>query len=453
MSRCSLIPHHLTASVGSECTSHGRYYLLWRDSQTIMIQASPPVYTAPPRDHLDPDYFAEHDRQLDSGLEIIQSLLDTVKFGLTNWAYLVRQGENNYRLVYRHRPVHRISCRLWASLVEEFELEITQWISFHRRHALWKGKEVDVCISWNDSRAQYIEEETNGRRLMIGLDLTFELLGHIIRDGEVVGIMLDPAYGRPLRHDDRAIMYEAVARIQNRGLFFPMINNTNVLVSQGQIRFMGVAGVTRIGSEGSGVSSVEDAQAQHWRMLDTLFDTLDTTCYICQENRSLGQHAIIIPRLPSPDRPFPSAFDVIMQFRFYFPRKYSQCTDEDSTLVEFSNRREKYRRDTDCPLAPTEPWSDEDEEGDVPVVADPPLNERDIPGLSSKRVISWLPGAQARKLGSELLLAPEDNDAFFLSERKDVLPTLSTLSAPYLTVYFTVNRPYWRPVDPPPLAE
>lgn len=39
-------------------------------------------------------------------------------------------------------------------------------------------------------------DRLTGHRLMRGLDLTYEVLGHVTRDEQVIGLMLEPAYGR-----------------------------------------------------------------------------------------------------------------------------------------------------------------------------------------------------------------------------------------------------------------
>jgi len=430
MSHSSVIPRHMTAEVGSISTTHGRYYLLWRDSQTIVIQA--PAANNP------------YHRQLTFGLEIIQTLLGTVRFGYTNWAYLIEQGENNYRLYHRNRPIRRINCRIWAPLVDESDLEITVWVTFHRYHAIWKGKEVDVCIAWEDTRAWYVEEETNGRSLLVGLDLTFEVLGHIIRDGEVVGIMLEPCYGRPLRHDDRAVVYEAVAKMQSRRLFFPMIDNSNIMISEGKVRFMGVKGITRIATDSTGRSE-EEVIAHHWQKLSNLFDTLDSTPYICQQNRLLGQHAIIIPKLPSPDRPFLSAFELIIQFKFYTPTEVLRWSDS-SIVDEYSRRRAgKKRMDPDTPplIAPAEQFNVQDEKCGVD--QDPPLNERDIAHSSSVPTKFLLPNGRPdgnQRCNAKFLLAP---DGTTVSGEKVYVYSLSGLShISMLNILIDSDRPLYK---------
>lgn len=39
---------------------------------------------------------------------------------------------------------------------------------------------------------------------MVGLDLTYEVYGHLVRDGRLVGLVLEPAMGRLVEFRDRA---------------------------------------------------------------------------------------------------------------------------------------------------------------------------------------------------------------------------------------------------------
>ena len=70
-----------------------------------------------------------------------QSLLSGIEFGKTNWAYLIR-GSGGYRIVQKERPLHKISCPLWATLIHEDEIEVTKWVDAAERRGVWNGKPV-----------------------------------------------------------------------------------------------------------------------------------------------------------------------------------------------------------------------------------------------------------------------------------------------------------------------
>jgi hypothetical protein len=349
-----------------------------------------------------------------NGMEIIQTLLSSIKFGFTNWAYLVRQSENNYRLVFQPRFVRRISCRIYAPLVLESELEITQWITFHRRNAIWKNREVDVCMATNDSRAQFIESETNGREILLDLDLTFDVLGHIIRDGDVVGIMLEAGYGRPLRQSDRAIMYEAVAKLQSRNIYFPSISKSNIIIHHGKVRFMNVGGTARIRNDGQGPTA-EFAQTQHWKLLDALFDTLETCDFICPEYRRMDQHFIIIPPLPTPDRPFPSVFDIIMLSKAYFISN-DVASPTNAKLSKRHTKGDTKRKNLRL-ITATEPLPPNGRSLHI-AVDDPPLSKRETMYPYPRLVRSLHPGGRVIRPKTRLLIAPYENE--YIPEQNEV---------------------------------
>src|SRR5882762_1487630 len=119
------------------------------------------------------------------------------------------------------------------------------------------------------------EGQNAGHMIMsrVGLkDMTFELLGHLVRDGMVVGNVLEPPHGRLVEFGDRDIVYEAFSRLQRKNIVFRG-------VSEGLI-FITDTGV-RLGHEIASVIYVPDkakleyeAERWHWRKLERLFDNL-----------------------------------------------------------------------------------------------------------------------------------------------------------------------------------
>jgi hypothetical protein len=49
-----------------------------------------------------------------------------------------------------------------------------------------------------------IDKVTRGYRILEGLDLTYEFRAHVVRDGQIVGMLTEPAEGRPVEFRDRA---------------------------------------------------------------------------------------------------------------------------------------------------------------------------------------------------------------------------------------------------------
>jgi hypothetical protein len=61
----------------------------------------------------------------------------------------------------------------------------------------------DVLINHQVYEGYAVERKTRGYRLFAGLDLTYELLAHVVRDGQVIGMLIEPAIGRPVEFRDR----------------------------------------------------------------------------------------------------------------------------------------------------------------------------------------------------------------------------------------------------------
>lgn len=49
-----------------------------------------------------------------------------------------------------------------------------------------------------------MERETIGRHAMVGLDISYEVLGHLVQDGNIVGLVLEASKGRMVEYRDRA---------------------------------------------------------------------------------------------------------------------------------------------------------------------------------------------------------------------------------------------------------
>jgi hypothetical protein len=184
---------------------------------------------------------------------------------------------------------------------------ITQY-SFAFPTGLWNGREVDVYEPSVPSHAPLLEWQSEGHLLMqrAGLkDLTFPLLGHLVRDGLVVGNVFEASLGRLVQYSDRAAVYEAVARIQQKNLVYRDIHSGEIFITDTGVRF------------GRGLYSVKyvrdkaelEAKASlcHWEELKELFDRLKVAPgNTAWWTRRLVSAEILIPRLPSPTRPMPT---------------------------------------------------------------------------------------------------------------------------------------------------
>ena len=83
---------------------------------------------------------------VDSGYSLFfrqQTLISTIQFGETNWAYLLEpsRARDSYQLFQKKRRLPRITCPCWAPFIPEREIRITLSRGAERR-GYWKGKPV-----------------------------------------------------------------------------------------------------------------------------------------------------------------------------------------------------------------------------------------------------------------------------------------------------------------------
>ena len=256
MAQCSIIPPGVAAVV--QVNGYGTYTMIWKDSHMITIQRQPvPVCwdISPEADKALQKKILAHN---DETLEIIQTLLDHSRFGSVNWGYLVSSSRGHHRIVYRNRALPRIVCRTWAPLIDESELDITYWGQPETQFAMWRGRKVEIRMAWNDLSANTVQIETIAREPLAGLDVSFEVLAHVLREGEVVGLVLEPTEGRFVNRGDRALVYEAVAKMQSRGLFFDFFDRYeahNILITDDEkIRFVTVISIAPFDKDDKGHS-------------------------------------------------------------------------------------------------------------------------------------------------------------------------------------------------------
>lgn len=182
-------------------------------------------------------------------------------------------------------------------------------------------------MSWDDESAIRIERETEGHRAVQGLDVSFQVLGHVIRDGEVVGIMTEHSYGRLVEFCDRSVVYEAFGRLQRNGILYQAAHESTIIIADGKVRLLGLSTVIKYRRDERELLA-ERARVCYWELLDMIFGRLEGSNNFYPLARS-RHSARIIPRLPSPQRPLaPNGYDKLIRFLSFA---------EDSTRDEFDD--------------------------------------------------------------------------------------------------------------------
>ncbi|GLB44523.1 hypothetical protein LshimejAT787_1701500 [Lyophyllum shimeji] len=282
-----------------------RRYLLWKNEDLVVIQAPPlPHLAGPPDSEPDTEYNPEIDKMFFYGLEEIQTVIHTIEFGKTNWGYLVHNPARGYEVMQKQKTLPKVTCGTWTRLVSRREITFTRFWDIGGWNGYWKGQEVDVFMAYDAYSIDTLDREMWGYLALQGLDLTYEALGHVVEDdGTIVGLMFKPTVGRLLEYRDRALAYNALARIQARGLVFCGAQEyTNFTVMHGKIRITNLASIWYFPDE---KRRNEEADIRHWQTLERWFPVLK---YV-PENRAktviqrcVEQNVLLLPRL-SPERP------------------------------------------------------------------------------------------------------------------------------------------------------
>lgn len=276
------------AVTGTQC-------VLYRGGKWITIYSA--AGCRPEKDadleHKDPTFF----------LGLIQTMLDDIDFSQANTAFLVRHLDGSRRLVYNEK--HAPHGKAWAPLIDENEIVFDKWRDWGTwRGGWWNGIRVDVYIFyWEESMVHPFEVE--GHRIMqsAGLtELTFEMVGHVTRHGCTVGHACKAIEGRLVEYRDRADVYEAITRMQAKGIIYRSIFDNDIYATDGGIHFTNLSSIILYDNE---TILEEAAQHWHWERLETMFEELKGNGVIKRLevwDPAYPSEEIVIPRLPSPGR-------------------------------------------------------------------------------------------------------------------------------------------------------
>ncbi|KAJ7852981.1 hypothetical protein B0H13DRAFT_2083477 [Mycena leptocephala] len=297
--------HNVTIYVGSDNDWGGRMFCFERGPHSLVIQT--PELKLPGYIHfgIDPEADKLYHTTFYVDLEKIGTLIKEIEWGKTNWCYLVTRKDGSFRLHYKEKPILPITCPPWAPLIPEEDILYTKYITAEDREGLWNDKLVNCTIGWNDRWREFVDLLMKGHRLLHGLDVTFEVLGHIVRNGDIIGLMIEHVDDdRRVEYRDRAAVYAAVAKVQSKGLIIGL-NETNIIIHKGKVRLLDAQTVRKF-------SEVEDVDAtvarKHWQALSTIFDELRQHPNPMPLLRCIQNDAVPFITVPSPEKPLHTDF-------------------------------------------------------------------------------------------------------------------------------------------------
>ncbi|KAJ7730257.1 hypothetical protein DFH07DRAFT_945457 [Mycena maculata] len=302
---------NITLYVGGDNEWNGRLFCFERGSQSLVIQT--PQFKLPGYTHFnsDPDADTQYVSTFFFDLEKIATLVKSMVFGETNWAYLITHKDGSYRLHYKDKPIPPIVCPPWAPLVPETDIVYTRYVHAAEREAVWNGRAVDCLVGWNDLWRSIVDRSMEGHRLLKGLDVTVEVLGHIVRNDEIIGIMTEHTVDdRLVEYRDRAAVYAAVKRVQSKSLIIRGLHESSITIHRGKVRFLDTQSIQKF----SAFADTEAAtEKYHWQTLAFLFDDLREHPNFMPLMRCIQNEPIPMIPIPSPEKPLDTELNCVFR--------------------------------------------------------------------------------------------------------------------------------------------
>ncbi|KAJ2914028.1 hypothetical protein MD484_g6410, partial [Candolleomyces efflorescens] len=296
----------VSGTVGPDCTLH----CLFKGNRIVVVQSTFLSKSAifPENKATDPSHpdfnYAEACRATYRTLETIHTLLNSIEFEQANWAF-VNQTADGFHISHRRKSFqHLITCPLWAPFIYDTEIDITRWNSDGHANGYWGNKPVDIWYGWDQAHMKEVNKAMNAGRILRGHDLTQEVYGHLL-DGEsnVIGLVIEATKGRSVQLGDRALLYDAVAKLQRLFCIFAGINAGTVLIHDGKVRFADMCCITYYPPD-ERKEFEENAERYHWKDLERLFDKLEDGSRPFPHYQFISsQPAVILSNCFSPERP------------------------------------------------------------------------------------------------------------------------------------------------------
>ncbi|KAK0200781.1 hypothetical protein DFS33DRAFT_1354798 [Desarmillaria ectypa] len=306
------VPPHAIAQISSVMTSMPEHIQLTlvRDGHVLYITI-PPVPQSngnPARDKLA--------KWKNHHLDLIETLLHTIDFMQTSAAFLVSPRNGSSHLVPKPRSHldFTVTYPTWGRLIDEREINITGWWDAEHRKGRWNDLDVEVFVGFDEFSLRSIQITMASLDVLRqrNLDLHFEVLGHLIRDDKVVGIVMEPNDGRFVERHDRALVYNAFQELQKH----------NILVNFAQFSFSNVKIVNRkVRMDTSTLQSLKDASCEldpeqialarqnHWAALNSMMTFFDIYIHPAIVNPApalIAAHVNdgrLLAYIPFPERP------------------------------------------------------------------------------------------------------------------------------------------------------
>lgn len=158
-------------------------------------------------------------------------------------------------------------CGEASLLVSVFTLFVEHIQIVKRTHVL------DIFYAHNDQTMWLLNRAMYGFRRIDGLDFTFELYGHLVdRDGQVVGLVTEAAWGRPIGLSDRDFVTSELKRLESHGYLYGATFCNSFLIADGKLRFLQPIGIRKYSNP---EELKREAAFIHTKAIDELFQEFE----------------------------------------------------------------------------------------------------------------------------------------------------------------------------------
>lgn len=120
----------------------------------------------------------------------------------------------------------------------------------------------------------WLNQAMYGYQVVSHLDLTFEVYGHLIgKDGSVIGLVSEAAWGRMIKPSDARLVYETVAQEQGIGCLYRGCLTNRFMIAGNKVRLIDLSCIGYYSDR----EVLEDlAELWHWHELAQLFQEFKT---------------------------------------------------------------------------------------------------------------------------------------------------------------------------------